>query len=153
DDLGRHADGPLRGVPLAERSDAGTAIHDRLPDGINRAAGSTHGTGACDNNARGGCHGVLRRVSSRMDSSVASGCRQATQLFDPPNPNELEIAARTRSGRDFSRTMFTLQSGSAWARFAFTGAIPSRIASAHRPASTAPAAAIKCPMQLLVELT
>ena len=49
--------------------------------------------------------------------------------------------------------MFTLQSGSGWAWLAFTGAMPSRMASAHTPASTAPAAAIRWPMQLFVELT
>ena len=75
------------------------------------------------------------------------------QLFDPPKPSELDIAIRTRRRRGSSRTTSTSQSGSSSRRFALTGSVPCRIASAQTAASTAPAAAIRWPMTLFVELT
>src|SRR5437870_6831210 len=84
---------------------------------------------------------------------MSSGWRKARQLLEPPKPKEFDKAARMGRRLDSRNTRFTWQLGSGLAKLALTGAIPSRMARAHTPASTAPAAAIRWPMQLLVELT
>ena len=44
--------------------------------------------------------------------STSSGCRSTMQLFEPPKPNELEIAIRTRCRAGAPTTKFRSQSGS-----------------------------------------
>src|SRR3989442_1561925 len=70
--------------------------------------------------------------------STASGRRSATQLFEPPNPNEFDIVTRTRRCAGLSRTNARSHSGSGSRRLALTGSSPWWIASAHTATSTAP---------------
>ncbi len=85
--------------------------------------------------------------------STSSGWRITMQLFDPPKPKELESVIRTRPRCGVPVTKLRSQSGSRSTRLALIGISPRAIASAHTTPSTAPAAAIRWPIVLLVELT
>ena len=116
---------PARRVPLPDRRDRRPAGARPREDLGRRLAGAADRAGAGDDDA---LHGSIRQPPEAGRPSTSSGLRRTMQLFEPPKPNELDSATRTRRRRGSPRTTSRSQSGSSSRRFALTGsvAVPDR---------------------------
>ena len=101
--FGGDLNGPLADIPLLNRSDGGPAGGNALPNGCRRKSRGTD----C---ARPGNINFFP-----AHAFTSSGWRKASELLDPPKPNEFDRTARMRIGRDSFVIRLTLQSGSACA--------------------------------------
>ena len=102
-DLGGDRPRPVRDVPRGDRRQRAAAREDRVQDRGGRLAGAADRARAGDHDSAFGAH---RRPPSK------SGWRNARQLFDPPNPSELDSATRTGCRRAAPTTRLRSQSGS-----------------------------------------
>ncbi len=147
--LGGDAHRPAGGVPLRDRRrspNVRRARAARICAGIH--AGRADRAGAGDQNRCG------RAMAIRLLGRLRPGWRSTTQLFEPPKPNELDKVIRTRRSASRADDEIEIAVGVALAQVGIDrqlAVIGSR--ARRRATSTAPAAAIRWPIELLVELT
>ena len=99
------------------------------------------------------CALAIRVTRAPGARPLPRGCGRRGSCWSRRSRASWTARSARRCWRGSPRTMLTSQSGSISRRFALTGSVPVWIASAHTAASTAPAAAMRWPITLLVELT